>query len=417
MSSIFFKLKPMFLILIFSLTFSINDLISQNKKFLEELKNNNDIEWIGEYESYMPFEISSEYIIKDTTFSDSYKYILQSAISGDYRTQDVYNEEFRKNLGLESFSSLRLKEMYDPTYLNKTNNYWNDYFYSNPLIYYLFNPVKEFKITAYKDSDLNEKLNESELEKMMIWIDTVIVVDSETYEEKMEVIINEIDLANEVQFAKVKYYLYYNSKFNKWNVYVKSISPSKLVRNEMGEITGYKELFWLPVDNIDKKIDYLNSNILYAKETRTRVKFENSKKIKALNSYDNCNKNLLDYCKLNSLKVNLCHPGTTQLMNESEIKNLGIRIDTVYKLDPVTFKENYKVIKEELDPKMIKQIYINQSWYFDRNKHRLQILNTSFEPYTDFLDIQGNVKFRAPLFKYLIVKEKVSKKKNKSFNK
>jgi hypothetical protein len=190
--------------------------------------------------------------------------------------------------------------MCDPNYLNKKNNStYNNYYSATPMIYYLYYPVKEGIVIPYKDADLKEKFNQNEIKNFGVKIDTIYTVDPLNFEEKMEVIISELDPID-IKFTKVKYYIYYNTKANIWNIYIKSIAPVKSVMNEMGDLIGYSELFWLPVDNISKIIDYTAANILYAKETRTRVNFEKSKKIKKINSYQEYCEMYLTFCKQNA---------------------------------------------------------------------------------------------------------------------
>jgi hypothetical protein len=406
------KTNSIALTTIIALTININYLLSQESNILEDFKNNKDIGWIGEYESYMPFEISSDYVIKDSTFNESYKWILNSSVIGDYRTRDVYDQEFQKILGLESFTVVKLKEMCDPNYLNKKNNStYNNYYSATPMIYYLYYPVKEGIVIPYKDADLKEKFNQNEIKNFGVKIDTIYTVDPLNFEEKMEVIISELDPID-IKFTKVKYYIYYNTKANIWNIYIKSIAPVKSVMNEMGDLIGYSELFWLPVDNISKIIDYTAANILYAKETRTRVNFEKSKKIKEINSYQEYCEMYLTFCKQNASKLSLFHGHSYNYpMDESEIKNLGLSIDTVYQVDPITFEETKLVVKRESNFKDLDKIDFIQNWYWDKNKNRLQVLPLYFAPTYDYRDDNENLKYTASLFL-----QKLSKTKSKKIN-
>jgi hypothetical protein len=399
------------LVVFIALAFNINYLHSQENNFLETLKNNKDIGWIGEYESYMPFEISSDYIVKDSTFNDSYKWILNSAITGYYRTIDVYNQDFQKILGLESFGTIKLKEMFDPNYLSNNSPY-NDYHNSPPMNYYLYYPVKKGLITPYRDSDLKEKINPNEIKNLGVSIDTVYFFDQVTLEEKKEIVINELD-PYDIKFTKAKYYIYYNIKDNVWNIYIKSIAPVKSVLNEMGDLIGYRELFWLPVDNISKEIDYTKANILYAKETRTRVNFEKSKKIKEVNSYQKYCEMYINFCKQNTSKLSLFHGYSyNSPMDESEIKNLGVSNDTAYQVDPITFEETKLVVKRESNFKDLDKIDFVQHWYWDKNKNRLQVLPLYFAPFYNFRDDNGNIKYSVPLFHAKITQDE--KRRNKS---
>jgi gliding motility associated protien GldN len=85
-------------------------------------------------------------------------------------------------------------------------------------------------------------------------------------------------------------------------------------------------------------------------------------------------------------------------MSPEEVKNLGVRIDTVYTVDPLTFEEKMEVVINELDPKDVKQFLLKEVYFFDEERSDLGVRILGMAPYKDFLDNNGNVKYSAPLF-------------------
>jgi hypothetical protein len=233
-------------ILLLVIIISGNHLFAQSNPKLKELMSDPNITWIGEYETYFPFDIVNSFL--DTM---SAKDLLLETEGGVYfRAKDIYSKKIQEKLGVEGIGIEKVKQMRSINSKDKYGIY--PYYQCNVL---LLDWVKSGVLKAYFDSDLRQEITKDKLAFLGTRLDTVIHFDPETFEEKDTVIVNELD-PREFKLTKAKFYVYYNNSIHNWNIYTLSIAVVAEKYDIDGNLKSYENLFWIPVNNDTIAHDY-----------------------------------------------------------------------------------------------------------------------------------------------------------------
>ncbi len=117
------------------------------------------------------------------------------------------------------------------------------------LINKIIHGVQEGSIPAY-DYYEKTKLNPEQIKAMFYPTDTIYVMDPETYEEKVKVVKNEMDLTKVTKF-RIKQDWYFDEKNIKMYSNIKAIAPVRTVYDDSGNYRGDLPLFWVMFEEIE----------------------------------------------------------------------------------------------------------------------------------------------------------------------
>jgi hypothetical protein len=359
----------------------------------ESLLNNKDISWVGEYIVKMPFDLNTDQI--DTVNINYNKFL--SAIKDvdfywEYRAMDVYPNKYFNNLNLNYFKNDFRKRMD----------------VKQSFAAYLMESVKKNKLTVYKDSELKEAYTKEEIKNLGNSIDTIVTFDPETFEEKLQVVVNELNLNDFTELAALVY-VYFNQKTYSWHLVCKSVAPRYKRYDRDGIFIASLPIFWMPVYNYKSKIDYTLAQYTYANETSLGIAFEDdginkktdSEQLKNAENYEKCNEKMFDYIRNNAAKqeiYNTIDDDYTTKFSSDEVKNIGSSIDTIITFDSETFKEIVNVLVNKTDASHVKKIRFNQIWYWDNKERRLKMTALGFAPIINRYDGDGNLLNIGPMF-------------------
>jgi gliding motility associated protien GldN len=74
-------------------------------------------------------------------------------------------------------------------------------------------------------------------------------------------------------------------------------------------------------------------------------------------------------------------------------------MDTSIVYDPVTYEEEVKITRSEINPNDIKRYRVKEIWYFDKETSRMQVRILGIAPIKEYYDEDtGAFKYEAPLF-------------------
>ncbi|MBP7272741.1 MAG: gliding motility protein GldN [Saprospiraceae bacterium] len=85
-------------------------------------------------------------------------------------------------------------------------------------------------------------------------------------------------------------------------------------------------------------------------------------------------------------------------LEPNEVASMGASIDTVVTVDPETYEEKIKIVRNELDPENVKRFRLKEVWFFDRESSTLKVRILGIAPLMNEYDSNGNFKFERPLF-------------------
>lgn len=85
-------------------------------------------------------------------------------------------------------------------------------------------------------------------------------------------------------------------------------------------------------------------------------------------------------------------------LSADEVKVIGSRVDSIEKLDPVTYETRVVVTVSNLNPDDVKRFRIKEDWYFDKQYSTLKVRILGIAPLKDVTDDAGNFLYEQPLF-------------------
>jgi len=81
-----------------------------------------------------------------------------------------------------------------------------------------------------------------------------------------------------------------------------------------------------------------------------------------------------------------------------DMKNFGVRFDSMKVVDPDTYEEKDTVVRNELKAEHIKQYRVKEVWIFDEEDSEFDVRILGIAPIGELYDNEGNVRSIQPLF-------------------
>jgi gliding motility associated protien GldN len=85
-------------------------------------------------------------------------------------------------------------------------------------------------------------------------------------------------------------------------------------------------------------------------------------------------------------------------LSAQEVSTIGSRVDTITKVDPITYETKLIIAVSTLNPEDIKRYRIKEEWFFDRQYSTMKVRILGIAPLRDVMDDAGNFLFEQPLF-------------------
>jgi hypothetical protein len=206
-------------------------------------------------------------------------------------------------------------------------------------------------------------------------MDTLIIFNPETYEEKTELRPKEMNIEGDFVGWRLRQILYYNARKAVWGAKVVAVAPlMNIVKQD--SIVGTKPIFWFKADEKPQK---LNANsIVWAKKTwnkqaKTKVPVLPDKLLKISKDVRNPVEHLWEKIK-NDPNLVLYDPNNENPFTPKERAQLTVtRVDTIITFDPETYEEKTVAVQNELNPDDVNELRLIQYWYWDERRGRLSI--------------------------------------------
>ncbi|MDQ3142012.1 MAG: gliding motility protein GldN [Bacteroidota bacterium] len=114
-----------------------------------------------------------------------------------------------------------------------------------PFFKILVDAAKDGDIGIFRNEDFSRKLTAEDLDKELNRVDTTVVWDPDTYEEKVTVVKSEIDF-NKIKKFRIKEIWYFDKEASRVFVRILGIAPiNEKVDESTGEVTYEAPLFWI----------------------------------------------------------------------------------------------------------------------------------------------------------------------------
>jgi hypothetical protein len=383
------------ILLLLVIIISGSHLFAQSNPKLKELMRDPSITWIGEYETYFPFDIVNSSSLNDSiSLSDFFNSINGGS---SWRAQDIYSEKFQNFLGVDKINIEKIKQMWS-IYSSDYGGLSPGQYLSNLL---LFQWVKSGKLKAYYDSDLTKEISVN-VKTFGLSFDTITIVNPETFEESDTVVAFEISPEN-LQLSKAKYYLYFDKKNFTWNIYTHSIAIVIKRYDNEGNFLGYESYFWIPLENSSVAFNYTDANYPLVSRSVVQVSYDKARVLKKDNSPIEANKMYMEEIRNGKSKKYISYE-----LGYNKIKldeNFGVSVDTIFSKN-TDGKDEIKVIRNKIDSKNIPSMRFVQDWYWDEKLHKLKVNFVAYAPIISRFDNDGNFIAKMPLFWEKMMKTK-----------
>jgi len=87
------------------------------------------------------------------------------------------------------------------------------------------------------------------------------------------------------------------------------------------------------------------------------------------------------------------------MLTPDEVSSKLVSMDTSIVYDPVTYEEEVKVTRSEINPTDIKRYRVKEMWYFDKETSRMMVRILGIAPLQEVFDEDtGSFKYELPLF-------------------
>ncbi len=227
-----------------------------------------------------------------------------------------------------------------------------------------------------------------------------VTFDPETSEEIVR--IGCIDFDPEAfKIWRLRQVLAFHQKSNRWSTTVESIAPLAKILNEAGDSIDTQPIFWFKPFN--DRPDLNSKYVVWAKKTvnkpaKTQLPIATLKPIKHQDNFPGLLPKFEEIA-LHHPKIPLHHGTENRLLTLEERSTLSVRLDTI--IQRLALPEPDAGAADLIYLRILAQVdalRLVQSWYWDEKRHKLAICLDAIAPLRNVLDVEGNVRYTAPLF-------------------
>jgi FtsZ-interacting cell division protein YlmF len=256
------------------------------------------------------------------------------------------------------------------------------------------------QIDCYKDENLTQKCTKEELKKVISSVDTIITFDPKTFEEIVQVVVNEVDPANIYTF-KLKQLIYYDKAQKTFRAMPVAIAPVLTRLKRDGSVASSEPLFWFHPKALNTTPDLNMAGLDYAKRIYCQVESKNIKVIKGEASMGEVLISMIEDIDKASGTHYMGHTfdadGNLSL-TEEEVGSIVNSVDTIITFDPKTFEEIVQVVVNVVDAQKLNELRLIQDWVWNADAKEIGINFVGFAPIIDRFDDAGNFLNSGPMF-------------------
>ena len=84
--------------------------------------------------------------------------------------------------------------------------------------------------------------------------------------------------------------------------------------------------------------------------------------------------------------------------SKDEINSILIKVDTIIIIDPFTYEEEVKVVRNEFNSENVKRFRVKEAWFFDEETSTMQVRIIGIAPLRSIYDDRGKFKYEQLMF-------------------
>ena len=278
-----------------------------------------------------------------------------------------------------------------------------DFVTDNWLAHWILEGMGTGKFKAYDDPELSIWVAHTTLLSRISSIDTVITFDPKNYEERVQVIRNDIN-PDDIAGFRTHQAIYFDKKSGTYQTRLLALAPLVTLTDATGKIVSTSPIAWLAMDGklpngFSAQIPDVPWSVLLQERdkpleiSKLKVKKDEWKKSFAEQFFQNV--------KTTKLPVESAREGygCGKLLSKKDIEAEYTSIDTIITFDPSNYEETMQVIKNDFQPADLKRVLLTQEWYFDDRRKLLCNRLKAISPLLDRYDETGKtVIYTYPLY-------------------
>jgi FtsZ-interacting cell division protein YlmF len=249
---------------------------------------------------------------------------------------------------------------------------------------------------CYADEQLRSRLDADEVRSRLSKLDTVVTFNPENYEERVQIISNDINVEDIIGLRARVVYFYDNQKHS-FGTRLLAYAPLVRILKEYNWEGEYAPLIWVkastpPVKKLQKTL--ASKDVNWAVEVKPQMKIPRFDEFKTM-------KRKMDLPDIvyNEIKKpgKTCYDYEMKALSLNDIEKSIVRSDTVVTFDPETYEEKMRIVNYDGTDKIqsLNFIYV---WYYDTKRRQLAMQTTFSIPLMSVVDDQGNFRFLRPVF-------------------
>jgi hypothetical protein len=247
--------------------------------------------------------------------------------------------------------------------------------------------------TCYEDIELSKPIPEETISTYWKKTSTFTTFDLKTYEEKVEVVEEEI-LLNAIQGLRCKQVLFYDEKEDQFFTQLLAVAPLIKDSNE----NTVKPIYWIKMDTpLPSGLDLKDKNIVWSVETYAK----NTNFYLEKEGVDTPNSNASKGVFLDLFYEKTKHPASVIELDYYGSDNFNTKddpltiTDTIISFDLETYQELKKPINRRIEPDCFRLV---QEWYYDTKRNKLYNKLKAIGPVQVVNNEMGNSMYQTPLF-------------------
>lgn len=278
-----------------------------------------------------------------------------------------------------------------------------DFATDNWLARWVLEEMTTGKYKAYDDPELIIWVAHTTLLNRLSSIDTVITFDPKNYEERVQVIRNDIN-PDDIKALRTHQAIYFDKKSGTYQTRLLALAPLVTITDPTGKVVDTTPLAWLAMDGkLPSGFSAQSSDVPWSVLLLDRdkpLKISNLK-IKKNEWGKAFAEQFFQNVKTTKLPVESAREGygCGRLLSKKDIEAEYTAIDTIITFDPVTYVETMQVIKNDFKPADLKRLLLTQEWYFDDRRKTLCNRLKAISPLQDRYDEAGkSLLYTYPLY-------------------
>lgn len=260
-----------------------------------------------------------------------------------------------------------------------------------------FNRKPQILYDVTKDGDIIPK---GRVKSVPYATDTIITYDPETSDRQVVAVHTEYPPLSQVKAWRIRGTMNYNAKKASWSLNIQAVAPLVKQKIENADSVAYKPLFWFRTG--DKQPRFDSKHTIWAKRIVSKrpdayLPVIQPHMLKVIDGFQNPIEHQFRVLATD-MKTPFYGPGNEMPLTKEERLSMLSKTDTIVTFDPETYEEKVMLARTDLNPEIIQQLRLMQTWYWDEKKHRLFIRLDAVAPMIDVTDSYGNFRYQRPLY-------------------